>query len=193
MNAIPPQHDFEGSPWPYSEKQLVELIGHLRIGRRDQNAEFLVGIARLFLDQRRNPPSAAIKAARIRERDRAEAAAQAAKLLKQLVRLYDKKDGLRLFSGLLPLRRFVRDGDAMHVAEALEQIACRTMPALKRGPNTDHVTVALMLLIDVWEDARGRSRGRDAFIKAALEPLGYNPGNKEFERQIKKAKAILSR
>ncbi len=189
--------DPEGSPLPYTHEQLKKIADHLRRPIDDNIVRFVVGIARQYKQDEARPAHARRKADREQKRDVADAAKQAANLLKELNRLYRRHNGLRqtvigLSDGGVSVFRALFRGGEIERAEQRLRDAAKNAPKGKAGnPNKEHVTVALMQLIWVWKNTRGTGRVSRTFFEDALRPLGFKAGEEALKVKIAEAKRYL--
>jgi hypothetical protein len=181
----------DGSPLPYSDAELKQIADHLGPSASPADVEVIVGIARDFQANKAVPPHLLADAIRDYERLAAEAAAKGANLLRQLEKLYlDRHAGLRRAMRKMAIP--VSFGGLTELAERLDAFAAVKPAPRSRGRKPqDHVTVALMNLIFLWERLRGKQRGRIRFFRSALAPLKYEPDDKELGRKITEADAYL--
>lgn len=194
---------------PYALDELARITKLLGRKSDDPLVECVVGIARSYKEQQRRLPNAHIVAMRDREREIALVAGDAAKLLGGLNKIYKQKnrhlqDALRLPArqlgdfdltehemAILKLDGMLRLGMIGFVVDHLNKVA-KSPTASKSGrkPNDAAVT-ALAALMVVWTRARGAKRGKDVFLRAALDPIGYKPGETSREDHLKAARALI--
>jgi hypothetical protein len=180
--------------WPYTPGQITTIARLLRRPENDELVRVVVGIARSFRKQRRGDDNGR------RQKVEADAAQRVAKALGILMRLCGKpnlKLRLNLYSG--KLAEMLRSGELAVIKKDLQRFAQDATATRKpdgrsnagRKPTSYPVVVALAHLVLVWDSARPRQRGRDKFLTAALEPLGYDTKKRIFREHLEKAKALV--
>jgi len=159
---------------PYTTEQLTDIARTLGIGEdiKHESIRRIVGIARTFDSQQRFP--SLVKA-------RAAAALKASKLEERLIKIYRKHPELGSARGASLRAKFQN-----YLHEKNKGNRGRKQP--------NHAVTALIQLDAIWHEFNGNNRvGKEAFIGAALHPLGYNIDSRAFDSHRKEALAILNR
>ena len=185
----------DGSPYPYTDEQLRVLAQHLKLPIDHNDIRFVVGIGRQYLEQRDHPPHLVVSKHREQRRRDREVAAEAENAIRTMLRLYSRSNLRGVLSGVpggVQLTQLYRDETLTNIANSLAFKAAETEPPAKRGQKShDHITVALMSLLSVWEWTTERKRVSRRFLEDALHPLGC-PTGKSLDAKITEAKRLLN-